>query len=158
VQSAKSFEDKLHRIMKASGATSDASLAKILHIKPPSVAAARKRQQIPTGWVELIASNYGVCADWLFFGEGPMHREIGLQSEPQAAPPIKQAPTSTSDAEELRQENRELRADLRKERDRNEELVKKVLRLTDENAELRIKLARAAPDTAEPEEPHRRTA
>ena len=72
MQSTKLFNDKLARIFEASGAKGDSALANILKIKPPSVAAARKRQQIPSGWVEQIAEQFNVSADWLFFGTGPM--------------------------------------------------------------------------------------
>lgn len=70
---ATSFDEKLARICEVTQAKGDTVLAKILGIKPPSVAAARKRQQIPTGWVENIAEQYNVSADWLFFGRGNKH-------------------------------------------------------------------------------------
>ena len=62
------FEDRLQRIMQASDAKSDSDLARALGIQPPSVAAARKRQQIPGGWVEQIAEKFNASADWLLFG------------------------------------------------------------------------------------------
>lgn len=67
------FDEKLKRIYQATQASSESALARILNIKPPSIAAARKRQQIPTGWVEFLAARFGVSADWLFFGKGEMH-------------------------------------------------------------------------------------
>ncbi|WP_084559407.1 LexA family transcriptional regulator [Nitratidesulfovibrio termitidis] len=73
MDNAKLFEEKLARIFAATQAKGDTALANILGIKPPSVAAAKKRQQIPTGWVETIAEKFNVSADWLFFGRGPMH-------------------------------------------------------------------------------------
>ena len=60
------------RILEATGAKSDSGLARTLDIRPPSVAAARKRKQIPSGWVEKVAEGYNVKTDWLFFGSGPM--------------------------------------------------------------------------------------
>ena len=68
------FEERLQRIMQAAGAKTDTELAKALGIKPPSVAAARKRAQIPSGWVEQIAEQSSVDADWLLFGENPKRR------------------------------------------------------------------------------------
>ena len=68
----KSFEERLARILEATGAKSDSGLARILDIRPPSVAAARKRKQIPSGWIEKVAEAYTVKTDWLFFGIGPM--------------------------------------------------------------------------------------
>lgn len=76
------FEDCLARLMSASGARSDSELARILEIKPPSVAAARKRQQIPGAWVKKIAERFSVSADWLFFGTG--EEKVGSR-EPGAA-------------------------------------------------------------------------
>ena len=67
------FEEKLARIHMVIGTKSDTSLAKILEIKAPSVAASRKRRQIPSGWIEELAKKFNVSADWLFFGRGSMH-------------------------------------------------------------------------------------
>ncbi len=67
-----SFDDRFTRILEATGAKSDSGLARALFIRPPSVAAARKRRQIPSGWIEKIAQSYDVRTDWLFFGTGPM--------------------------------------------------------------------------------------
>ena len=66
--SAKSFEARMERIFIATGAKNDAALAKILDIRPPSVASAKKRQQLPGMWIEKIAEEYGVSAHWLLFG------------------------------------------------------------------------------------------
>jgi phage repressor protein C with HTH and peptisase S24 domain len=54
--------------MQAVGSKSDSDLARALGILPQSVAAARKRQQIPGGWVEQIAEKFNASADWLLFG------------------------------------------------------------------------------------------
>lgn len=70
METSKSFEARLARIYEVTQVKGDTALAKILNIKPPSVAAARKRRQIPTGWIECIAEKYNVSADWLFFGRG----------------------------------------------------------------------------------------
>lgn len=71
------FEERLQRIMQAAGSKSDSDLARTLGIQPPSIAAARKRQQIPGGWVEQIAEKCNASADWLLFGDGSTLREIG---------------------------------------------------------------------------------
>lgn len=84
-KSAKTFEQKLARIYEVTGAGTDSALANILGIKAPSVAAARKRRQIPGGWVERIAEKYRANANWLLFGEGPkLIAEIFTQA-PEAA-------------------------------------------------------------------------
>lgn len=72
MEKAKVFEERLARIFTATQAKGDTALAHVLGIKAPSVAAAKKRQQIPTGWVEAIAEKFEVSADWIFFGRGPM--------------------------------------------------------------------------------------
>jgi len=69
------FEDQFARLKQASGAESDTALARSLGISQGSISAAKQKQQIPPGWVKIISSKYSVSADWLFFGEGPMHRD-----------------------------------------------------------------------------------
>ena len=72
MESTKSFEAKFSRLLEATGARGESDLAKALGIKPASVSAAKKRQQIPTGWIERIAEDYKANANWLFFGVGAM--------------------------------------------------------------------------------------
>lgn len=78
MERAKSFEARLARIFEATRASSDSALARLLDIQPQSVAAARKRGQIPSSWVEKVSENFGVSANWLFFGTGPM-KDIDAQ-------------------------------------------------------------------------------
>lgn len=92
MEKATVFEEKLMRIFAATRAKGDTALAKILGIKAPSVAAARKRRQIPTGWVEFVAEKYGISADWLFFGRGPMHLD---DAEAQPPAPMQATPETT---------------------------------------------------------------
>lgn len=80
MDNAKSFEARLARIFEASGASNDNALARILDIKGPSVYAARKRQQIPSGWVEKISDIFNVSSDWLYFGTGPKYRNQNIGS------------------------------------------------------------------------------
>ncbi len=70
--SAKSFEAKLARMFTATQTRGDSALARVLGIQPPSVAAARKREQIPGAWIEKVAEQFGINANWLLFGMGPM--------------------------------------------------------------------------------------
>jgi len=56
------FAGKLARIFTACGVSKDSDLARILEIKPQSVAAARKREQIPSGWVEFIADKFQISS------------------------------------------------------------------------------------------------
>ena len=76
MHSAKTFEKKWSRLLEASGAKTDSALAKALDILPQSVTAARRRGQIPGGWIEKVAEQFAVNANWLLFGTGAM-RELG---------------------------------------------------------------------------------
>lgn len=69
------FEEKMQRLFQATGAESDTALARILGIQPPSVAGARKRRIVPGVWIEKIALDYNINADWLLFGRGEMRAE-----------------------------------------------------------------------------------
>lgn len=73
MQNPKSFAAKWNRLMEASGAKNDSALARALGILPQSVNAARKRGQIPTGWVEKISEQFDANANWLFFGKGSVY-------------------------------------------------------------------------------------
>ncbi|ABB38031.1 CI repressor [Oleidesulfovibrio alaskensis G20] len=162
VESSNQFEERLSRLMLVAKASGPSDLAKVLEINPSSVAAAKKRQQIPTGWIEKIATTYSANANWLFFGEGPMYRGDEIAAAGQAD----QRPSSEEvcpRCAKLKNQLEELRQEQRKERERCDELVQRllqasdrleevgatVLRLTQDNAELRIQLARAAPEPAE---------
>ncbi|GAB1254636.1 LexA family transcriptional regulator [Desulfovibrio falkowii] len=68
MENTKSFNARFARIQEAAKAANDSDLARILGIHPSSVGAAKKRLQIPTGWIEKVAEDFGVSADWLFFG------------------------------------------------------------------------------------------
>jgi len=78
---ANMFIDRFQRIMVATGASTDSELARILNIQPPSVGAAKKRRQIPTGWIEKVSEMFSVSADWLFWGTEPMRR--GQEARPE---------------------------------------------------------------------------
>lgn len=83
----------MNRLFGAAGVDSDSALARVLGIQPPSVAGARKRGLIPGGWIEKIALDYNVTADWLLFGRGPMHpSESTEQSPPPVYPAVPPAP------------------------------------------------------------------
>lgn len=157
MESTKSFEEKFARICQVTQTTKDTTLAKILGIKSPSVSAAKKRHQIPTGWVEKIALEYGVSADWIFFGRGPMYLS-GEQVNPAVHSPVETPPSRDEglscprcaklEAELLAEkvERRELSLENRK-------LNKEMADLLRENGELRVKLARL--ESVSPEIPKR---
>jgi len=90
----KQFHAKFERVMAACGVRTDSELARILDIKPSSVGAAKRRLQLPPGWIEQIAQKFAINADWLFFGVGPMRRgEVAAPAATtadQAPPPAKE--------------------------------------------------------------------
>ena len=69
------FEAQFKRIKESLQVSSETALAKLLGIKQPSIAKARKRKKIPPGWITKISEQYGISADWLLFGEGIMSRD-----------------------------------------------------------------------------------
>lgn len=69
------YTGQLERLMQATGAESDAELSRLLGITYQSIYKARKSQQVPPAWIPKVAARFGVSADWLFFGIGPMRRE-----------------------------------------------------------------------------------
>lgn len=73
MSTTKSFEAKFARCLEATNSTKPIELAKVLEINPSSITAAKRREQIPTGWIETIAEKFNVNANWLFFGSGPMY-------------------------------------------------------------------------------------
>ncbi len=169
VQRAGKFEERFKRILTACGVQKDAELARVLDIKPQSITAARKRQQIPTGWVEYVAENHHILADWLFFGIGPMRRgstdfapEPGQNEAEKAPPQAVEEGKAPDDVEILRQENKELRQDVRELRKENSALHQENRALLKENGDLRVELAelkaRAAPATSTPSESARKIA
>jgi len=75
-EQGRTFDARLQRIFEACGCSKDSDLARALKIKPQSITAARKRKQIPSGWIEYISSIYQISADWLFFGKGSMRQNL----------------------------------------------------------------------------------
>lgn len=83
MEKSEMFEERWSRILACTDSNSDSDLARALDILPQSVSAARKRGQVPTGWIEKISVNFGVTTDWLFFGREPQFvsdRKTGLKS------------------------------------------------------------------------------
>lgn len=74
-----SQEQIFDRIKVVLNAKNDTDVAEALGIRQQSVTSARKRGQIPPGWIAKIAAERNVSADWLFFGTGNRNREDPLQ-------------------------------------------------------------------------------
>lgn len=135
------FEERFARIMQALSVTKDADLAKKLGITQPSIASAKKRLQIPTGWVERTSILANVSTDWLFFGRGPMHPS-DLTEQPMPATRI--AALAAPDPSPLAACPRcaKLEAELDIERQDRRDLAAENRQLWKENAVLRERLAR----------------
>ena len=70
VEKANNFDVQFERILKATGSSSDAELARKLGISPPSVTGAKQRRSIPLTWLKTVAEVYGASLDWLMTGKG----------------------------------------------------------------------------------------
>ena len=84
-------ENIINRLKEAMDVKSDLQLAKYLGIYRQNIGAARKREDVPTGWIYKVAELTGCSMDWLSFGQGPKIRveyaTEGTQSAGQVASP-----------------------------------------------------------------------
>jgi len=67
-------EKIINRLKEALNASSDGQLATYLGISRQNIGAARKREDVPTGWIYKVAELTGCSMDWLSFGKGPKVR------------------------------------------------------------------------------------
>ena len=67
-------EKIINRLKEALNAKSDGQLATYLGISRQNIGAARKREDVPTGWIYKVAELTGCSMDWLSFGKGPKIR------------------------------------------------------------------------------------
>ncbi len=84
-------EEIINRLKEALDVKSDGQLAKYLGISRQNIGAARKREDVPTGWIYKVAELTGCSMDWFSFGQGPKMRvdytTEGTQSVGQVASP-----------------------------------------------------------------------
>ena len=84
-------EEIINRLKGALDAKSDGQLATYLGISRQNIGAARKREDVPTGWIYKVAELTGCSMDWLSFGKGPKLRveytTEGTQSAGRVASP-----------------------------------------------------------------------
>jgi hypothetical protein len=64
----------INRLKEALEVKSDGQLANYLGISRQNIGAARKREDVPTGWIYKVAELTGFSMDWLGFGKGPRIR------------------------------------------------------------------------------------
>jgi hypothetical protein len=67
-------EKIIGRLKKALKVKSDGQLANYLGISRQNVGAARKREDVPPGWIYKVSALTGCSMDWLRFGQGPKMR------------------------------------------------------------------------------------
>lgn len=70
---AATASDLFARLKEACGATTDTALGNALGISQASVNKAKKKGEIPPGWIVAISYKFGVSADWLLYGKGSAH-------------------------------------------------------------------------------------
>ena len=63
-------DEIIGRLKEVLGITSDGRLANYLGISRQNIGAARKRQDVPPGWIYKVAVLTGCSMDWLRFGHG----------------------------------------------------------------------------------------
>ncbi len=67
-------EEIIGRLKEALSVKSDGQLAHHLGISRQNIGAARKRDDVPPGWINKVAGLTGCSMDWLRFGHGPKVR------------------------------------------------------------------------------------
>jgi hypothetical protein len=67
-------EEIIERLKEVLDVKSDGQLAKYLGITRQNIGAARKRDDVPPGWIYKVAELSGCSMDWLRFGSGPRVR------------------------------------------------------------------------------------
>jgi hypothetical protein len=67
-------EEIIGRLKDALNVKSDGELANNLGISRQNIGAARKRDDVPPGWIYKVAELSGCSMDWLQFGQGPKAR------------------------------------------------------------------------------------
>ncbi|MGD9080931.1 MAG: helix-turn-helix domain-containing protein [Desulfobacterales bacterium] len=78
-------EEIIGRLKEVLDVKSDGQLAKYLGITRQNIGAARKRDDVPPGWIYKVAELSGCSMDWLRFGHGPKVRVeyTAARSKPQ---------------------------------------------------------------------------
>ena len=64
----------LGRLKQGTGSKTDKELAEKLGVAQQSVYNVNAKNKVPDGWVRKLALLFNLSTDWLYFGEGRMHR------------------------------------------------------------------------------------
>ena len=76
-------QEIIDRLKEALNVKSDGHLANHLGISRQNIGAARKRDDVPPGWIHKVAELSGCSMDWLRFGHGPKIRmEYSTEGSP----------------------------------------------------------------------------
>lgn len=78
-------EKIISRLKEALNVKSDGQMATYLGISRQNIGAARKREDVPTGWIYKVAELTGCSMDWLSFGQGPKIRVDYTAGDTQSA-------------------------------------------------------------------------
>lgn len=77
------FEEAMERIRRVTGLRTQVEIAAALDIRQSSISDAKRRQNIPDGWLVRLLLDYGLSPRWILTGEG----EAYLQDDPERQTP-----------------------------------------------------------------------
>mgnify|MGYP000706479157 CR=1 FL=1 len=86
-------EEVISRLKAALDVKSDGQLAKYLGITRQNIGAARRRDDVPPGWIYKVAELSGCSMDWLRFGNGP---KVRMEYTPAGSKPKGELSTEAS--------------------------------------------------------------
>lgn len=95
------FLETVERMKAATGLQTDTELAKALDITPGAISNFKKRGEIPTDLVVLLAVKYKLSVDWLLTGEGEMQRGSGEKPLAVSEPGVIYTHRNDSDLSEI---------------------------------------------------------
>jgi hypothetical protein len=86
-------EEIIGRLKEVLDVKSDGHLAKYLGITRQNIGAARRRDDVPPGWIYKVAELSGCSMDWLRFGNGP---KVRMEYTPAGSKPKGELSTEAS--------------------------------------------------------------
>ena len=79
------FDTAWNRIKEITGWKKYVEIQRFLNIKAGSVTGAKKRKNMPLGWLYSISLHYGCSMDWLLTGKGAKYAFPAREDAPQIA-------------------------------------------------------------------------